>query len=424
MKNVTTTRTRFSKARRALIVRPGFIIMISFGILLALLLLGTFILSFVLSEHRISLSQAESIKNYYLAEAGAQEAIWKLENDLTWKNSFETNPTWTDQFTRDPALVTNGSYQVDIANTDLAQGEITSRGTVTLSGGASANRVIRTRVFKAQGSLSIGDSAIATGSNKIDFTASIVNVNPGSIFANNNILVQLLSDVDVQNEASATNNITIQAFSSLTAGGGLHAANYPPAPAAIAMPAIDFDSADASSYKNRADVIYSESEFENLLWSNPNLTLNGITYVTGSVKLRGDTHLTINGVLVTDSTIEIGKTFCWFRPGYGTRCGNSSVTVNRTPGQPAGLLTKSKFEVEVFVDDISITGLLYALGDIKLTSLGGAFTITGGIIGQKLTTVSVWSTITIAFDENTVAETTGEALFSPVVTIEHWEEEY
>ncbi len=60
-------------------------------------------------------------------------------------------------------------------------------------------------------------------------------------------------------------NFNISKLSTVNVGGTTHAHNYPPEPAPIDMPAIDFDSSDPDSLKNRASVVYTQTEFNNLI---------------------------------------------------------------------------------------------------------------------------------------------------------------
>ena len=66
----------------------GVILVITFLILGVLLTLGSYFLTFALIESRISQSQVIATQTYYLAEAGINEAIWKIKNDPTWMANF------------------------------------------------------------------------------------------------------------------------------------------------------------------------------------------------------------------------------------------------------------------------------------------------------------------------------------------------
>lgn len=407
-------------------VRQGFILPAALALTVFMILIGGFLLTFVVAEQRIARSQSESVKNYYLAEAGAKEAMWKLENDPAWRDPFITNPggAWTAEFDRVSPLFPNGSYHVSITNSDHARGDIVSTGTVTLPDGGTSRRVIRSSVFKASGIPNTQNNAILTDGNNINVISSTVTIGgAGSIFANNNINVDWWGDLIVADTSRAVMNINVLHGSTLTTALR-YDQNEPPAPTPLDIPTLDFDSVEPDSFKNRADATYTENAFAFLMWNNPNLVLNGIIYVEGKVRVRGNTRLTVNGVLVADDTVEVGESFIWCRTIFNCRSGNSSLTVNRTPGEPSGVLTKKKFTAGIFANNITISGLVYALDQVRLTSFSRNFLITGGVFAQQFDATSLTGTMTINLDSDTITETVGEFTYAPVVSIEHWEEEY
>jgi hypothetical protein len=156
--------------------------------------------------------------------------------------------------------------------------------------------------------------------------------------------------------------------------------------------------------------------------ANQNLTLAGpITYVNGDVDLKGAQNLTVNGQLVIGRDLIIGKTLC-----RGLRCGVSSLTVNHIAGQAAGILAKRKINFEFWRGNINVTGAVYASDQLNLSSFpaGLSFNVTGGLIARKLTISSIWQPIDLSFDNTILVENLGATDFSPVITVEHWEEEY
>ncbi|MBU1148868.1 hypothetical protein KKI23_02135, partial [Patescibacteria group bacterium] len=283
MKKVTKTRPR------------GFVLITSMVVVVLLMMLGVYYLNFTLAEYRIAKSQAVGIQDYYLAEAGVHEMIWRLKNDATWKNNFETNSSWSVEFTRSDDLLAGGSYTVSIQNTDFAQGEIVSTGTMVVQGQTS-QRVIKATAYKAIGEDPTVDLAIYENGN-VDFNGSIVNVINGGIFSNNNIQVDGSSTVNIEKKLEAVNQIIILWGGIVTTGEGMFSQDYPPAPDPMIQPAADFDSEDANSLKNQAiaqDQLYTENEFEDFLDNNPNPTLDGVHYVTGRVNIKRNIDLIIN----------------------------------------------------------------------------------------------------------------------------------
>lgn len=426
-----------------------------------LLMVAIYFSNLVLTEMRISQSHSKASQAYYLAEAGINEAIWKLQYDTTtgdgdraWADDFvesATCETFSDNFTRTNTLYLNSSYTVTIQNSECARGDIISTAEILLPNGNTVQRVVKTRVFKSLNPSSTQNSAVFTGgaSEVIRFMAGYMNIYDGNMFSNNNILLQLVSTlrafdnpetVDIEEgKVAAANNINQSLFSTITSTGqcaqnicnpetSCLAAGFSCPPSQIDMPMIDFDSAEATSYKSRAQAlgtVYTSEEFENLMWNNQNLTLNNaVTYVTGPIELRGGQTITANGALVADGNITIGERSCWYKNIFNWRCGNSQLTVNHPEGIPSGLMTKRKIEAGLFLETININGLLYANDELSLVSLPASFNIIGGMMARKMSLVSVWQALNITLDNDLINEAIGDPTYSPIVQIEHWEETY
>ncbi len=387
-----------------------------------MLLLSIFFLSFSLTEIKISKSQTYGEKAYYLAEAGIGEIIWRLKNDATYKNSFETNPTWTETLTRNnPFGQLTESYTVAIANSDLARGTIISTGKVNMGNGNISQRIVKIQVYKAIGASSIGETGGYADGN-IDISLSKVNFYNGSAHSNNNFIINGNGTiVNIDTDLKAVNNYNVNQFPTVNIAGAIYAKNYPNGPAdPIAMPAVDFNSADPNSLKNIATIVYSEDDFEELLEDNQNLTLNGIIYVEGEIEVKGARNLTINGLLVAEEEFEIGEVNCW-----EGACGKSSVTVNHTEDEPSGIFSKEKIKFDKYAGDINLSGVAYATDQLDvLNYAGNGFNVTGALVSRKLTITSSWNPINITYDNEIVVSSLNNSTFSPIITIEHWEEEY
>lgn len=231
----------------------------------------------------------------------------------------------------------------------------------------------------------------------------------------------------------------------------------------VDMPAIDFDSASSYSYKSKAvqaqnegqcsvkdsignlissDCVFTEGEFEDLLWqvgeggslilehkSNGNAT--STYYVEGGIDLKGGRSLEVNGVLIADKTIDIGEKYSWKGDG-----GFSQIKINDPGfGIPSGLLTKSKINFGLFssFQDINITGLIYSQDEIRLVGIPNNFNLTGGAMARKFSLMSCNSPLNFYLDNEVVREGVwggsmpppgGGIPYSPVITVEHWEESY
>ena len=383
---------------------------------------------------------------------------------------------WTDSFIRENTLFSGSSYQVQIQNSNCARGQIIATSTLDFAKGKTAQRVVKTKVFKAIGSLTEDSGVLSGGSSEnIDINATVLNVYDGNFSSNHNTNIKLFSNVSVfdnlatpqvEGKALANGNMTVSWSSQLNATatcakdicqGDCLEEGCPVD--SISMPMIDFDSDDPNSYKSQAYVaqdanqcsvwcggaecdtkcVYTADDFEDLLWQVGEggvLTLNNdITYVTGSIELRGERQLVVNGVLIADGTVDIGKKNCWTNHGQ-KHCGYNQITVNDPgAGIPSGLLTKAKMNFGWYssFQKIDITGLIYATDELRMVSVPWNFTVVGGILARKVSFTSAWAVIDVYLDNTIIAEgiwggpepPIGETPpYSPIVTIEHWEKSY
>lgn len=456
----------------------GTVLIITSLAMVILLILGGYFLSSAMTESRISRSQITAIQAYYLAEAGINEAIWRLKNDSEWIENFETDPEWSAEILKTDILFSDSSYQVVIQNSEYARGQIIATSTLEFAKEKTSQRVIKVRVFKALGSLT-EDSPFFTGgtSENIDISASIINIYNGNVFGNNNINIKYKSEVSVfddpetekkEGKILAGNNINIskdsQGNATVTA---LCSSDHCEEncdeekecpPSSVGMPMVDFHEGE-NSYKKQAlsaeaneecsvlcngaecdtRCVFTSSEFDDLLWEvglGGTLSLeNEITYVTGPIELRGGRRLVVKGVLVADRTIDIGVRECWTQKGQKD-CGFNQITIiSPDSGGPSGLLNKKNisFGPYSFAEKAEITGLIYSSDEVKLTSLPQEFKLVGGMLGRKISITSAWESINVYLDNAIILKgiwagpkppDEEKPPYSPVVTIEHWEETY
>lgn len=485
----------------------GMVIIIVSLTLGILLLLAAYFLSFTLTESRISKSQEVATKTYYLAEAGINEAIWKLKYDDLWATCFATTTpactncsTWSATFVKNTdVLVSNSTTIVTIQNSECGRGRITATSTIALPEGKTAQRVVKTTAYKSLASPTEGAAVFSGGaSENIEIKFSKIRVY-GNLFSNHNLNIKWLSTVEVNATGTAKGKIlaeynyddggsTVSAYaicaknicsttSTCECADPEEAEKFqectatplpgrcPPKP--LATPAVDFDSEALTSFKERAlsaevagdcqnlcngttcycngnpclgnnKCVLDDDDFEDLLWAageGGTLTLGTdalptITYVEGLIELRGGRHLVVNGALVADDNITIGNRYKWKEDQ-----GFSQITINRpTATTASGLLTKRKIDFSLYSSftTTTITGVVYANDEISLTSMPESFTIKGGIIGRKLRFTSVWQWFNFILDDEIVLYGLGYMIddtpivpeYSPIITVEHWEEAY
>jgi len=468
----------FSKLKKRIVFEKGVIVIMASITLTLLLLLSYYFLNFTVAESKISEYQVNATQVYYLAEAGLNEAIWKLKYDPEWKSNFEEQPgcmTWSDSFLRSNTLLSNSSYEVQIQNSDCARAQIISIAQLNLVDGRTVKRELRVKVFKAFGGLS-ENSGIFSGGNSENMSIqfSTINIYNGNLFSNKNLDIKFSSVVsaydnlgtaEIEGKILAVNNISEVASSIVAVGicsdnvcdGDCSEEGCPPDGGD--MPGINFNLEDTDSYYSRAqtlqgalqcsvlcdgvqcatDCIYSSDDFEDLLWQTGEgrtLTLNNeITYVTGGINLKGERSIVVNGILIAEGTVNIGEKHCWSRQG-DKDCGYNQITINDPGlGKPSGLLTQAKVNFGPYFSsqDVDITGLIYAYDEIRIVSIPHNFNITGGILARKVSFTSSWLPVNIYLDNIIISEgvwggseppSPGDLLYSPIVTIEHWEETY
>lgn len=398
--------------------KQGMVLVLVVVVMSAMLLLVTYFLNFVITENKIARSHYLATEDYYLAEAGIQEAIWKLNNDPEWLNSFQTDSEWQATLERENPFGDNQSYAVTIVNYDLGRAEIIAASQIS-QGSRQSQRVVKTVVFQPQGGpppAGAEDAAIFTDSD-VNFSGSVTDVLNGGIFANDDINLTFFSDVNVEGKASAGNRISIPWGSSLTASE-MESSNYPPPPESREMPQVDFNSEDPNSYINQADYVYSTSQFNHIFDGDPNVVLNGIIYVTGNITIPRGYTLTVNGVLLAEGNVNLGTDWWPFWES------GPSLVINDPGVGPAGLLSMRKIHFASEADLIDITGLIYAADELKLDWLSPGVDLTGGVIVRKMTVSNFFNQITLNFDADIVARTLGNPSDAPLINVEHWEEEY
>jgi len=443
----------------------GVILIFSLLVLSIILLTSAYFISISLTGSKISSSQVNATKAYYLAEAGVEEAIFKLKNDDSWKNAFETQPTIGDpncsfwsipDYEKDPALFEGGSYKIIIENLGCARAKITSISQIMAGGEKVAQRMIKTEVFKSINTDNdISDFAIFTSGSSENITINAANpfdIHNGSIFSNNKIKLQFSSEVNVDEKALANNKIDISSWpftSSLNASAicanniceGDCSGECPPDE--ISMPSLDFNLYLEASKDNDCSLIRTDGEtncyfsssekFEKMLWDNyPNILLNGIIYVDGDINIRAGQDVVVNGILVSgeNKNINVGESNAWFRPEWPyARYGFSGMKIYRPDeNSPSGLLAQKKFNIGgwfgIGLESLYIEGLIYSGHEMKLSSLLSPVEIHGGIATSKFTLSSMWNGIDIYLDSDVIIDTFGISEYSPIISINHWEEEY
>lgn len=392
-------------------------------------ILGASFISNAAIESKIVKSQSESIKAYYIAESGIQEAIWKVQNDAEWKNNFENDAAWENNIIREDALCAECKYIVSIKNSDLAQAEIISSGTKKVGEDAYAKRAAKTGINKlVEGIDSTEIENLKSSALIVDGDIDVWGLNlkvDGNSFSSGNTDVKLWSIVNVTGSANALGNISKDSSSVFNASL-FQSQNNPPVPEPANIPSISFDSAgDAQSLKAKAQAlgeVYSAENFKALLESMPDVNLNGIFYVTGNINIKRGTSLTIDGALVSDGSITIGDDWQWWDVCSPS---DASLKVNSVSGSPSGIFAKNQISVKMCVKGIEINGVVYAGNSILFSSLSNSFLANGSVITKHLEGTGLWKPVNINFNQEILIDSLAKNnVFSPLINFGHWEEIY
>lgn len=415
-------------------------VLISVIVIMAVMVAMMFLFSDALfSEQAISSNQKSATICFHLAEAGIQEAVWRIQNDSTTRNTFLNTTSGLTTFSHNTNLMANASYTVAIQNTAKGAATITGTGYYQV-GIKQAKRVVTTKVTKAttpppydyDGAIFTGGS---TGEEDITFSNATVNITGEELQDHDNdpltpeIMVpiaSLISNRDIWYTDSIINvakdilaKRDIRKVSSSVTAGGLVQENVSET---YTMPAVDVTSTDPNSYKSLAQAenhYFTSNAFKTLLQNAGNLTYTGIVYVAGAgFTIDSNQTLTINGILITEGNIDIGKNNS---PG--------SLIINTNGNDPSGIISLSKLNVNG-TGVLDVEGMIY-LGDRfqfdpydNAVPQAQTINIEGGVLtrridgnGPRILNIELnKELINQALDPNPDE--------TPVIQVQHWEEEY
>jgi Tfp pilus assembly protein PilX len=396
------------------IPQTGFVLIMAVFVLATLLILGSYILSISHTDNSISTAQSFATKNYYLAEAGINDMLWKIQNDTATKEAFLTG-TLNNSYTINRENVfgdDNASYTVAAFNTAPTEAWVIATSTYQI-GSSASQRVVKTYITKPIGSAPTWEFGLFAGgrgnqqNGNFTFTgAGIVLVANGGRLHSNQVFKVQGSEVVVNGGSVTSSNVI-----NIVAGGKLTLNNsvQESPTTTVDMLQIDFDSDDPNSWKNRATVTYTQSQFQNL---PNNTTLNGIIYVTGDANVTGK-NMTINGVLVAKKSIKITNAGRTFR-------------VNADSIYGGGLLAKEDVNMTTSGGTVLVNGIIYAGDDLDLTSAGTNFTINGSMNGFDARVTSSGGSIILNYTPENFNPVIQPEVNpnSPIIQISHWEEQY
>lgn len=384
------------------------------------LFLVLYFLSFSITESKISSSQMNGNATYYLSESAINEVVWRLQNDAVWKSNFTSSSTWSTTTTKINPLGYNGAYSVGITNYDLAHATVIATSTINLPNGKLSRRVVKVNIYRATGASALGENAMLSDG-AIEMSNSEVTFN-GGLHSNSSITASNNANIIVNGNLEAVGAFD-DSNSTVTVSSTTYGSNEPAGPAAVFdLPSVDFNSAATSSMKSMAARIYTPAQFLDLCTGGCTQLIlgSGITYVVGNLTLNQPSMELIASSAGSALVVE----------------GNASFTISElkfeslaTTG-PTGIFASGNLELKKVKDiDNNFYGVLYSgatltFGNVGDNHDGDNFVISGGVAARNIIFSSPVKHMTITYNPLVVQSSLPGGSLSPVISTDHWEEQY
>lgn len=405
-------------------------------LMMVLLSASYFYASSLLGELAIARNNRASSVAFSLAEAGVQEAIYRVKQTGSSERTQFARQNGFSTFNHDPALLLQGGYTVDIINSGPYVASVKSVGTYR-TGNRLTRREIRVGIAEASAAYAGGAIFGAGGAGEsiadLDFWAAAVNIFKGSIFSNRDINLKFGANLNVESAYTdpLDSNIRIDAvdvFRNLINQTSQLACNClieddgdpntlqcspppgcnpSPLAATLGMPQMNFD-----YYKTLATLqgqyFASQNDFKNNFPENSAKTYNGVVYVDGTLDIDDNRNLTMNGVLASSASISVTKGHLTIAPGADGF---------------SGVLSQRDFIVGS-EGNFNGTGLVYTSDRAEFdSSTIYSMNLVGGILTRR-TWFSGYRAVNITLDPTVINNTLKNSGESPVIEVNHWEEEY
>ena len=358
-------------------------------------------------EAKISRSQMEGIGAYYAADAGAADALWRLNNNSTY-NTALLNGTLNVTYTATNVPKSGQGFTVTMVTGANGAGYADVTVDATSNNGTFiAKRQIQTSIFAGQTSANtIGTNGVMTGGSFTANAVSSISINNGGLYAGQTINLK-------QTNASASGKF--QAVGTYTQSqtnnsAAISASNYPPAPAAVVVPGVSF-----ANYASTATVTYTPQQFLNLIKGNNN-TYNfpgPITYVNGDLNMNASVKncsINISGLLVVNGDFTIASS-----------AGSPNINVSDPGSGNSGILSAKN--VNIAAGNTNIAGVLFVAGTTTLTNLS-SFNVQGAIVSGGTIALSTISGFSVSFVNSRTNAIFGVGGAAQALQVKHWEEEY
>lgn len=360
-------------------------------------------------ESKISRSQQEGVSAYYVAEAGVQDALWRLNTNTAYSDALQ-NGTLNISYSANNVPTTGQGFSVSLTADAAAGG---GHGIIDVTGTSNngdfiAKRHIRINVFQGADS-AIGQNAFfASGSVTITNGSSVLNFTNGGLYTSGNVSINSARVNTGSNDINAVGTYSANPGSTVTTNA-IHASNYPPAAAAIGAPTFDF-----VYYSTHFNNKYTAAQFQ-ALFSTPTVTLPGpVTYISGAVSLGNwakNKTLNVTGMLIINGNFTVNGSVSGF-----------VMNVSDPGNGKSGLFSSGATSISQ--GNWTINGLLYSAGSLSV-SLGASqnMTINGAFVAGGTVSLNTGLTTNLTYNDSRATATLGAGT-AAALQVEHWEEEY
>jgi len=419
----------------------GYVIIVVLILMLVLVAASYFYAGALLGELTIARNNKAASVAFSLAEAGVQEAIYRVKKSdsiermqFALQNGFST-------FTHDPVpFLTQGGYTVNIQNSGPYVATVISTG-IYKTGSRTTKREIHVGIAEASSSYGGGAIFGSGGAGEsiadLDFWAAAVNIFKGSIFTNRDINLKFGANLNIESaytdplnpkiridavkygpgdSAKVINqNSDLDCNCLIEDDGDEETLQCDPPPgctptklvSSLGMPQINFD-----YYKTEASFhsqyYKDQNAFKIDFPKNSSKTYEGVIYVDGSLDLDYDRNMTMKGVLAASGSISITK---------------GQLTIDLGTDGFAGIITQRDFIVGS-EGNFNGHGLVYTSDRTEIdSSTNYSMNLLGGIVSRR-TWFSGYRSVQITLDPAIMNDTLKDSGTTPVIEINHWEEEY
>ena len=334
-------------------------------------------------ESKISVSEREGIDAYYVAEAGIDDALWKIQyNDAvcgsggcaTMLQAGNLNYSYSTA----NAPTAGKSYSVimqSVAGQPVGTVSLTSVGSVLTAGFTATRKIVSTGYLGPQTSTIYSSAILSGGLVNIRNSNSTININNGNFYGYGGISLNS-AKLNLGTNCIQSPGSYSQGNSSISSSGSpcIQASNYPPPPPTISVPGFSF-----SYYQTNYNASYTSAAFIAAIQAGGS-TVNfpgPVTYISDTMLLIAIKGITINitGMLVIDGSLTAtgnmnGTNINIIDPGNG-KSGifvSQSVTLNSGAFNVAGVFYTASTMKVIDSQPISVNGALVAASSLDITA--------------------------------------------------------